>query len=75
MGCCSWPLTIISWFSSSYSSHRYEVESDSSDDIPVPKFRDLGEMRYRPEPTVRKYMLRPTKPVCYVEQEDEEGLD
>ena len=68
MGCCSWPLTVISWFCSSYSSNRYDPESDSSEEIPVPRFRDLGEMRYRPEP--HKYLLRPTKPVCYTEAED-----
>ena len=73
MGCCSWVLSAISWCFTSYSPSRYELESDSSDDIPVPRFRDLGEMRYRPEP--RKYVLRPTKPVCYTEAEDDEGLD
>lgn len=69
MGCCSWPLSVISWWFSSYSQKRYDSDSDSSEEIPVPRFRDLGEMRYRPEP--RKYELRPTKPVCYTEVEEE----
>jgi hypothetical protein len=48
-----------------YSSKRYEeYSSDSSEDIPVPRFRDLGELKHR---AVRKYELRPKKDVCYTE--------
>jgi hypothetical protein len=48
-------------------SKPYGEESDSSEDIPVPRFRDLGEMRHRVK---RTYELRPKKAVSYAETDD-----
>jgi len=63
---------LLSWVTWVYSSKRYDDDSDTSDDIPVPRFRDLGEMRYR---VTRKYELRETKPVCYTEAADDIDLE
>lgn len=72
MGCCQcWPFAIIQWVLDLYSSKRYEGDSDSSEDIPVPKFRDLAQPKQR---FTRTYHLREKKPVCYAEKDDE-GLD
>ena len=62
MGCCSWPLSIIAWCMGEYSPKTYE--EDYGEDIPVPRFRDLGELKNR---VSRKYELRPKKDVCYTE--------
>jgi hypothetical protein len=62
---------VIQWVLELYSSKRYEEDSDSSEDIPVPRFRDLGQPKHR---FTRTYELREKKPVCYTE-EDDEGLD
>lgn len=72
MGCCSWLCSVVQWTTSLYSSRRYEDDSDSSEDIPAPRFRDLGEMRHR---FSRTYDLREKKPVCYTEEEEQEGGD
>jgi hypothetical protein len=53
-------------------SKPYVEDSDSSEDIPVPRFRDLGEMRHRVK---RTYELRPKKPVCYTETEVDAEFD
>jgi len=53
-----------------YSPKKYEIESDSSEEIPVPRFRDLGELKNR---ITRKYELRPTKGVCYTESDDDDA--
>jgi len=72
MGCClCWPFTVIQWVLSVYSSKKFEEDSDSSEEIPVPRFRDLGQPKHR---FTRTYNLRETKPVCYTEVDDE-GLD
>ena len=72
MGCCQcWPFAMVRWVLDLYSSKRYEEDSDSSEDIPVPRFRDLGQPKHR---FTRTYHLREKKPVCYKE-EDDEGLD
>jgi hypothetical protein len=36
--------------------------------MPVPRFRDLGQMKHR---FTRTYELREKKPVCYTEYEEE----
>ena len=63
----------------SYSRSKYEEESDSSDDSPVPKFqdipvpgfRDLGPMKQR---FTRTYNLRATKPISYAEDDDNDMM-
>lgn len=71
MCCLCWPFTMIRWVLDLYSSKRYEEDSDSSEDIPVLRFQDLGQPKHR---FTRTYNLREKAPVCYTEQ-DEEGLD
>ena len=65
-----------------YSSKKYDHDDvdehvpessyiGAKEDIPVPRFRDLGAMKQR---FTRTYHLRTTKPVSYAESEDE-GTD
>jgi hypothetical protein len=70
--CCTWPLSVALWLIGFYSSKKYVGDSDSSDDSPVPRFRDLAQPKSR---FTRTYSLREKKPVCYTEEEDEEGLE
>lgn len=72
MGCCSWPLSLVAWCLGEYSPKKYDMESYSSEEIPVPRFRDLGELKNR---VTRKYDLRPTKAVCYTESDDDASAD
>jgi hypothetical protein len=69
MGCCSWLCSVVFWVTGLYSSKRYEDDSDSSEEIPVPRFRDLGEPKHR---FTRTYYLREKKPVCYTEDDTED---
>ena len=79
MGCCSWPLGVIAWIMGSYSRTKYEEESDSSEDSPVPKFQDipvpgfreLGPMKQR---FTRTYNLRTTKVLSYAEDDDSDMM-
>ena len=51
----------------------YREECHSEEEIPVPRFRDLGEMRHRVK---RTYELRPKKAVCYTETDEvDAGVD
>jgi len=81
MGCCSWPLSVVAWCIGIYSK-KYEHDDDdervpdssyirAKEEIPVPRFRDLGAMKQR---FTRTYYLRTTKPVSYAESGDE-GTD
>ena len=71
MSCCGFLLSFVEWVTGLYTAKRYEADSDSSDDVPVPpvpRFRDLGAMKHR---VTRTYELRPTKAVCYRESDED----
>lgn len=65
--CCSWPFSLVRWLTDLYSSKRYEEDSDSSEEIPVPRFRDLGPQKHV---FTRTYYLREKKPMCYKEEDE-----
>ena len=67
MSCCNFLLSLVEWVKGFYTSKRYEEDSDSSDDLPAPKFSELGTMKQR---FTRTYELRPTKAVCYTEVDE-----